>query len=105
LDHLVSGRQQRFRDGEAERLGGFEVDDEFEFRRLLDWEVGWFIAFENATGIEASVRRRAFIAGLGSAAAWPVVAWAQQAVGTPPSRLVSFPTSTIREATSPGSRP
>jgi hypothetical protein len=28
LDHLVG--QQRFRDGEAERLGGLEVDDELE---------------------------------------------------------------------------
>src|SRR5271169_7031855 len=26
LNHLVGGRQQRFRDGEAERLGGLEVD-------------------------------------------------------------------------------
>jgi hypothetical protein len=26
LDHLVSGGQQRFRDGEAERLGGLLVD-------------------------------------------------------------------------------
>jgi hypothetical protein len=26
LDHLVRGGQQRFRDGEAESLGGFEVD-------------------------------------------------------------------------------
>jgi hypothetical protein len=31
LDNLVSGRQQRFRDGEAEGLGGLEVDDEFVF--------------------------------------------------------------------------
>jgi hypothetical protein len=28
LDHLVRGRQYRFRDGEAERLGGLEVDDQ-----------------------------------------------------------------------------
>jgi hypothetical protein len=30
LDHLVGDRQQRFRDGEAEGLGGFEVDDKLE---------------------------------------------------------------------------
>ena len=30
LDHLVGGREQRRRHGEAERLGGFEVDDKFE---------------------------------------------------------------------------
>jgi hypothetical protein len=33
LDHLVSGGQQRFRDGEAERFGGLEVDDKFDFCR------------------------------------------------------------------------
>jgi len=31
LDHLVRGGQQRFRDGEAEGLGGLEVDHQFEF--------------------------------------------------------------------------
>ena len=31
LNYLVSGSQQRFRDGEAEGFGGFEVDDEFVF--------------------------------------------------------------------------
>jgi len=57
LDHLVRGRQQRFRDGEAERLGGLEVDDEFEFRGLLDREIGWFLAFENAAGIDANLAK------------------------------------------------
>ena len=38
LDHLIRPQQQRRRDGEAERLGGLEVDDEFERRGLLDWE-------------------------------------------------------------------
>ena len=45
LDHLVCGRQQRFRDGEAERLGGLEVDDEIEFGRLQHRQVGRLLAF------------------------------------------------------------
>jgi hypothetical protein len=36
LDNLIGRSQQRFRDGEDERLGGFEIDNEFEFRRLLN---------------------------------------------------------------------
>ena len=36
LDHLVRSGQQRFRDGEAERLGGLEVDEQFDFGGLVD---------------------------------------------------------------------
>jgi hypothetical protein len=36
LYDLIRPQQQRRRNGKAERLGGFEVDDELEFRRLLD---------------------------------------------------------------------
>ena len=45
----VSG-QQRFRDREAKRLGGLEVDDEFEFRRLLNRQIGFF-ALEDAADV------------------------------------------------------
>ena len=36
LDHFIGADQQRLRDGEAQRFGGLAVDDQFEFRRLLD---------------------------------------------------------------------
>src|SRR2546427_9148096 len=39
-DDLIRAQQQRGRDREAERLGRLEVDDEFEFRRLLDRKIG-----------------------------------------------------------------
>ena len=40
---------------EAERLGGLEVDDQLEFGRLLDRQVGRLLALENAAGVDASL--------------------------------------------------
>src|SRR6516162_10261610 len=54
LDHLVRRSQQRFRDGEAERLGGLQVDDHLDFCDLLHGEVGRLVAFENAPGIDTN---------------------------------------------------
>jgi hypothetical protein len=36
LDHFVSAQQYGLRDSKAKRLGGFHIDDELEFRWLLD---------------------------------------------------------------------
>jgi hypothetical protein len=36
LNRLVSATEQRNRHSEAERIGGFHVDDQLDFRGLLD---------------------------------------------------------------------
>jgi hypothetical protein len=48
LDHLVGKRQQRIWHGQTERLGGHEVDHQFEFGWLQNREVGRLVALENA---------------------------------------------------------
>jgi hypothetical protein len=45
FDHLVCSGKQRRRHRKAEALGNFEVDDELEFCRLRDGQIGWFLAF------------------------------------------------------------
>src|SRR6516162_5860008 len=51
LNDLICGRQQRFRDGEAERLGGLEVEDQFDVRVLLDRKIAGLLAPEYTSGI------------------------------------------------------
>src|SRR6266404_486375 len=48
LDHLGGAQQNRGRDGDAERLRGLEVEDQLDFGRLLDRQVGWLLALEDA---------------------------------------------------------
>ena len=58
IRHLSVGLLQagkRFRDGEAERLCGLEVDHQFELGRLQHGEVSGLLAFENAPGVYASL--------------------------------------------------
>jgi hypothetical protein len=42
FDHLIGAGKQHRRHLQAERLGGLQVEDEFELGRLLDREVGRF---------------------------------------------------------------
>jgi hypothetical protein len=47
FDHFVGAQQKRFRQLEAERLGGLLIDDEFEPGWQLDRQVSGFRALEN----------------------------------------------------------
>src|ERR1035437_4853069 len=51
FDHLVGAADQRQWDGEAERLGGLEVEDQLDFRRLHDRQVGWLLGLEHPAGV------------------------------------------------------
>src|SRR5438270_7576002 len=53
LDNLVGAYQHRLRHGEAERLGGLEVDDQLEGRRVLDRQIGGLGALEDLSRVSA----------------------------------------------------
>jgi hypothetical protein len=53
LDNLVGVHQHRLRHSEAERLGGPEVDDQLESRRLLNRQIGGLGAFEDLSRVSA----------------------------------------------------
>jgi hypothetical protein len=46
FDHLVGAREQRGRNGEAERLCGLQIDYQLELGRLLDRQVGGLRPFK-----------------------------------------------------------
>src|SRR5215471_14466799 len=55
FNHLVGAAKKRDRDREAQRLRGLHVDDQLNFRRLLNRHVGRFVAFENPPSLDAEL--------------------------------------------------
>src|ERR1700730_8964372 len=47
FDDLVGAGEDRLQNSEAERLGRLEIDDQLEFRRLLDRQIGGLGALED----------------------------------------------------------
>ena len=47
FDHLVGAGEQSRRHFEAERIGSREINEEIEFGRLLDRELGWLRSAQN----------------------------------------------------------
>src|SRR5215467_4338488 len=51
FDHLVGEREQHRRNRQAERLGDLQIDDEIEFNRLLDRQIGRLRSAQNPVNI------------------------------------------------------
>src|SRR5262245_53644193 len=66
FDYLIDATEDRDWEGEAEPLGGLEVDDQLDFGDLLDRQVGGFLALENAARVEATQAKH--VAEVGSIA-------------------------------------
>src|SRR5947209_4704320 len=61
FNHLIGGREQHRRHGEAERLRGLEIDDKFELGRLLNGKIGWIGALQDAIHIVSTTPEHCWV--------------------------------------------
>ena len=57
FNYFVGQQQERLADGKAERLGLFEIDDQFKFGRGLKWQIARRFALENAINIAGKLEQ------------------------------------------------
>jgi hypothetical protein len=67
-NHLIRSPRRRDRAAQAvpsnaKCLGGPEIDHELKHRRLLNWEIGWFLTPQDARNQQTNLRKG--ITGLG----------------------------------------
>src|SRR5205085_2663959 len=55
LDHLVGAGEDCWRHGQAERLGGADIDHQLDFGRLLHWQFGRLGTLQDLSGISAGL--------------------------------------------------
>jgi hypothetical protein len=55
FDDLVGAGEDRGRHGQAERLGGLEIDDQLECGWLLDRQIRELLALEDPSGVNAEL--------------------------------------------------
>jgi hypothetical protein len=55
FDHLVGEQLYRIGQREAERIGGVEVDDQFELGGLHDWQIARLSTFENLARVDSAL--------------------------------------------------
>src|SRR4051812_20797275 len=54
LDHLVSAREDARWNGEPQRRGGLEINDQLILSRRLHRKVGWLFALKDAVDVASS---------------------------------------------------
>src|SRR5258705_13727559 len=65
FDQFVGAVEQRQRHGEAERLGGLEIDHQVELDRQLHWKIARLCSFQNLVDVSGCT-------AIGIGDAWPI---------------------------------
>src|ERR1700741_3117360 len=63
FDHLVGRNEDRSWHRYSERLGRFDIDEQFELGCLHDWQIGRLLTLQNTADIKASLTVRVREAG------------------------------------------